>query len=176
MLQPAERAIPDALAPMETSTATTRLSSRLAVLTVLETVALLDSSVLRMLKEELGAVLMYVSPQSTRSHRPKLTTPGNVPRCMRCRIQFDGSSCLRDIIIPSIHSLKLSNIGDSFCKRIPNNHNSRGDLHDIILILERHGLADDFFSFFSLDQAGLAWHRPVLSVTISMTLQINIVG
>jgi len=152
VLHPAEQAIPSALAPMETSTATTRPSSRLAVLTVLETVALLDSSVLQMLKEELGAVLMYVSPQSTRSHRPKLTTPGNVPRCLRCRIQFDGNSCLRDCIIPSIHSLKLSSIGDSFCKRIPNNYNGRRDLHghhDIILILERHGLEDDF-SFFSI--------------------------
>jgi hypothetical protein len=166
VLQPAEQAIPNALAPMETSTVTTRLSSRLAVLTVLETVAMLDSSVLRMLKEEVGAVLMYVSPQSTRSHRPKLTTPGNVPRCMRCRIQFDGSSCLRDIIIPRIHSLKLSSIGDSFCKRIPNNYNDRGGLHDhhdimlfkqqqcplydIVLILECHGLEDDFFSFYSI--------------------------
>jgi hypothetical protein len=61
VLHLAELVMSNALAPMEIFTATIRRSSRLAVLTVLVTVAPKDTSALRMLQEELGAALMYVS-------------------------------------------------------------------------------------------------------------------
>jgi hypothetical protein len=61
VLRLVEQVIPSALAPMEISTATIQLSSRLAVLTARETAVILDTSVLRMLRGKLGAALMHVS-------------------------------------------------------------------------------------------------------------------
>ena len=58
-----ELVMSNVLARMGISIATIRPSSRHAVLTVLETVATRDTSVLRILQEGLGVALMYVSPQ-----------------------------------------------------------------------------------------------------------------
>lgn len=58
-----ELVMSNVLARMVIFIATIWPPSRLAVLTVLETVATRDTSVLRILQEGLGAALMYVSPQ-----------------------------------------------------------------------------------------------------------------
>lgn len=58
-----ELVMSNVLARMGTSIATIWLSSRLAVLTVLETVATRDTSVLRILQEEVGVALTYISSQ-----------------------------------------------------------------------------------------------------------------